>query len=202
MKRLLPVLNKLGTRTRVPLSIDTTKAVVAAAALDQGAAIINDISALGDPLMGPLVASRRAGLILMHRQGTSETMQCNPTYPGEDVVAAVSKYLSERRDAALGFGVDAAAIILDPGLGFGKTLDHNLALLRGLPLLAKLGSPLLIGHSRKSFLGAALGIKEPSDRLSAGLAVTCFARAAGAWLFRVHDVRPHREALQMSEVLE
>ena len=203
--RLLPVLKTLRKRTDAPISIDTSKASVAQACLDEGADIINDVTALsGDPLMGEVVSRTGAGLILMHLQGTPRTMQENPCYPQDDVLSDVSKYLSDRRAVALGCGVDSDAIILDPGLGFGKTVAHNLALLRGIPLLNRLGSPLMIGHSRKSFLGKIMsedGINTPEDRLSAGLAVTVLARSLGALLFRVHEVRPHLESLRMAEAV-
>jgi dihydropteroate synthase len=203
--RLLPVLKTLRKRTDAPISIDTAKASVAQACLDEGADIINDVTALsGDPLMGEVVSRTGAGLILMHLQGTPRTMQENPCYPQDDVLSDVSKYLSDRRAVALGCGVDSDAIILDPGLGFGKTVAHNLALLRGIPLLNRLGSPLMIGHSRKSFLGKIMsedGINTPEDRLSAGLAVTVLARSLGALLFRVHEVRPHLESLRMAEAV-
>jgi dihydropteroate synthase len=203
--RLLPVLKTLRKRTDAPISIDTSKASVAQACLDEGADIINDVTALsGDPLMGEVVSRTGAGLILMHLQGTPRTMQENPSYPQNDVLSVVSKYLSDRRAVALGYGVDPDAIILDPGLGFGKTVDHNLALLRGIPLLNRLGSPLMIGHSRKSFLGKYVlssGSNTIQDRLSAGLAVTALARSLGARLFRVHEVRPHLESLRITEAL-
>ena len=197
--RLLPVIQSLRAKTPAPLSIDTSKSSVAAAALEAGADIINDVTALSDPLMGPLVASHRAGLILMHMQGTPENMQQNPTYPNDDVVAAVAKFLSERRAIAISYGVDSAAIILDPGLGFGKTVSHNMVLLRGIPALAGLGSPLMIGYSRKSFLSSIVGNSNPQDRLSPALAITSLARVEGARLFRVHESRQHREALLMTE---
>ncbi len=201
LDRLLPVIRALRAKTDALLSIDTFKAGVAAAALDVGADIINDITALSDPQMGPLVAAHRAGLILMHMQGMPESMQINPAYPETGVVQTVAKFLSEGRERAIGLGVDAASIILDPGLGFGKTVEHNLALLQGIPELMKLGAPLMIGHSRKSFLGAVTGSRNPEDRLAASLAVTSLARAAGARLFRVHETRPHREALTMTEAV-
>jgi dihydropteroate synthase len=201
LDRLLPVIRALRAKTDAPLSIDTFKSGVAAAALDTGADIINDITALSDPHMGPLVASYRAGLILMHMQGTPETMQVNPAYPEEGVVETVVKFLSDRQERAIGLGVDAASLILDPGLGFGKTVEQNLALLQGLPALTKLGAPVMIGHSRKSFLGAVTGSRAPVDRLAAGLAVTALARAAGVRLFRVHEARFHRDALDMTETL-
>jgi dihydropteroate synthase len=131
-------------------------------------------------------------------------MQLNPSYPLDDVLSDVSKYLSDRRAVALGCGVDSEAIILDPGLGFGKTMAHNLALLRGIPRLNDLGAPLMIGHSRKSFLAKIVsedGSNAPEDRLSAGLAVTALALSLGARLFRVHEVRPHLESLRMAEAV-
>jgi dihydropteroate synthase len=203
MLRILPVISALRAVTDVPLSIDTSKAAVAEAALEAGADIINDVTALhGDPGMGKVAASSGAGLILMHMQGSPGTMQRNPSYPDDDVVREVGKFLSERRDAALGFGVDAAAIILDPGLGFGKTTAHNLALLRGIPELVALGSSLLIGHSRKSFLGKIPGLGASPDRgLSASVALTGLAYARGARLFRVHEAAPHREALCVTEAI-
>jgi dihydropteroate synthase len=153
--------------------------------------------------MGNLAASSGAGLILMHMQGTPQTMQENPSYPGDDAVGPVAKFLSEQREAAVGWGVDAASIILDPGIGFGKTAEHNLALLRGLPRLTGLGSPVMIGHSRKSFLGkfSRDGDSVPAARFWPGVALTSLARERGARLFRVHDARPHNEALRMTEAI-
>jgi dihydropteroate synthase len=206
INRVLPVIRALRARTKAPISIDTSKAAVAEAAIDAGADIINDVTALrGDPRMPALASSTRAGLILMHMQGTPQTMQEAPSYPQDDVVDKVAKFLSERRDAALGCGVDHAAIIFDPGLGFGKTVAHNLSLLRHIPLLAGLGSPLLIGHSRKSFLAKIAGEDAArnlsSDRLSPGIAVTSIAREQGARLFRVHEPQPHAAALRITEAI-
>lgn len=205
LRRVVPVVKALRARTDAPISIDTSKAAVAEACLSEGADIINDVTALeGDPRMGKVVARSGAGLILMHMQGTPETMQEDPSYPQDDVVGEVAKYLSARREAALGYGVDSAAIIIDPGLGFGKTVAHNLALIRGIPQLIKIGSPILLGHSRKSFLGKITGGEKQSaseDRLAAGLAVTALARSLGASLFRVHEVRPHLDALRVTEAL-
>ena len=203
MSRVLPVIKALRAVTDVPFSIDTSKASVADAALEAGADIINDVTALcGDAQMGEVAASRGAGLILMHMQGRPQTMQLNPSYAEDDVVRTVAKFLSERRAAAIGFGVDAAAITLDPGLGFGKTMAHNLALLRGIPELVTLGSPLMIGHSRKSFLGKIKGLGAVQDRgLAAAVALTGLAYASGARLFRVHEAAPHREALRVTEAV-
>jgi len=201
--RVVPVIKALRAKTDALFSIDTSKSSVASAALEAGADIINDVTAMrGDPLMGELAARSGAGVILMHMQGDPQTMQEAPSYPDDDVVGAVAKDLSERRDAVIGFGVDATAIILDPGIGFGKTVAHNMSLLRGIPVLASLGSPLMIGHSRKSFLGdLADGRSFRDSRLPAALAVTCMARQMGARLFRVHEALPHAEALRMTESL-
>ena len=205
LRRVIPVIASLRRATEAPISIDTSKASVAEAAIAAGADIINDVTALsGDPRMGEVAGQRKAGLLLMHMQGTPETMQLAPSYPGDDVVGSVAKYLSERREAALGFGVDEAAIILDPGLGFGKTVAHNLALIRGLPRLCMLGSPVLIGHSRKSFLGSisqSVDTDAGGDRLPPGIAVTALARQFGARLFRVHEAASHRAALLATEAL-
>ena len=199
IRRVIPIIAALRHQTSAPLSIDTSKAGVAEAALKAGANIINDVTALRDPFMGLLAAARGAGLILMHMQGSPETMQQSPCYPDGDIVGEVSKFLSERRNAALGFGVHSEAIILDPGIGFGKTVTHNLAVLAGIPVLSGLGAPLMIGHSRKSVLGAAAGSADSTGRLAAGIAITGLARESGALLFRVHDPAPHREALRMTE---
>ncbi|MBX9743517.1 MAG: dihydropteroate synthase [Chthoniobacterales bacterium] len=194
LRRILPVIKALRKRTEVMLSIDTSKAVVAEAALAAGATIINDVSALEDPAMGPLAARTGARLILMHKQGTPQTMQIAPAYPNDDIVAAVLSFLAEVRAKALQCGVSEQSIILDPGLGFGKTMAHNFSLLKALPQLVQLGSPILIGHSRKSFLGG-----EVTDRLIPSIAITTLARYHGVLLFRVHDPRPHQEALHTVE---
>jgi len=203
LSRVLPVIKALRAVIDVPLSIDTSKAAVADAALEAGADIINDVTALcGDARMGEVAASRGAGLILMHMQGRPQTMQQNPSYADDDVVRTVAKFLSERRAAAIGFGVDANAITLDPGIGFGKTTAHNLALLRSIPELVTLGSPLMIGHSRKSFLGKIQGLGAVQERgLAAAIALTGLSYSLGARLFRVHEAAPHREALRVTEAV-
>jgi dihydropteroate synthase len=202
LRRVLPVIGALRRMTDAPISIDTSKAAVARAALDAGADIVNDVTALGDPEMGAVAASAGAGVILMHMNGIPATMQEGPVYPEDDALSAVAKFLSDRREAALGSGVDPDAILLDPGLGFGKTAAHNFSLLRGIPRLAALGSPLLVGHSRKSFLGPVpAGESAAVSRLPAGIAITALARTLGARVFRVHDIAPHHAALRMAEVL-
>jgi len=204
LQRVLPVIRGLRRRTEIPISIDTSKAVVAQAAMEAGASIINDVTALSDPQMGTVAASIKAGLILMHMQGIPRTMQAAPSYPNDDVVAAVANFLTEARQRALHHGVQENAIILDPGIGFGKTAAHNFSLIKATPQLTKLGSPLLIGHSRKWFLNGVPGDYSPralEERFIPSIAVTSIARYHGAMLFRVHDPRAHREVLRTVETI-
>jgi dihydropteroate synthase len=169
------------------ISIDTRKSEVARAAVVAGADIINDISALTDPDMAAVAAETGAGLVLMHMLGTPETMQNDPQYA--DVVSEVRNFLEERMAVAIGRGVAPEQIALDPGIGFGKTDEHNLALLRGIPMLGKSGRPVLIGASRKSFIGRLTGRENPDDRLAGSLAVAAFSILRGAQILRVHDVK-------------
>lgn len=204
LKRVLPVIKVLRMKTTAPLSIDTSKAIVAEAALKAGANMINDVTALSDPAMATVAASFHAGLILMHLQGKPNTMQEKPAYPDNDVVTAVATFLSEARQKALHHGISEKAIVLDPGIGFGKTCDHNYALLNAIPRLTQLGAPLLIGHSRKWFLNKKPGDYSPralEERFIPGIAVTALARHHGATLFRVHDPAPHAAALRTVEEL-
>jgi dihydropteroate synthase len=178
------------------VSVDTSKAVVAEAALEAGATIVNDVTALrGDPAVGPLCAERRAGLVLMHMQGNPRTMQENPVY--DDVVDDVKAFLVERMEAAIGAGVAEEAIWLDPGIGFGKTLEHNLELLRRLGELRELGRPLVIGASRKSFIGKVDG-SAAGERLGGTVASSVLAAAEGAEILRVHDVAEAAQALAVA----
>jgi dihydropteroate synthase len=183
--RTEPVVSDLvGAGHRV--SIDTSKLAVAEAALDAGASVVNDVTALrGDPEIGALCAERGAGLVLMHMQGNPRTMQLEPTY--DDVVVDVRAFLEERLEAALAAGVDEERIWLDPGIGFGKTLEHNLELLRRLRELRALGRPLVVGTSRKSFIGKIDG-SQVGDRLGGTIASSIYAMAEGADVLRVHDV--------------
>lgn len=178
------------------VSIDTTLAAVAEWALEKGAQIVNDISAgQDDPSMLSLAASRGCGLVLMHMQGSPRTMQEAPRY--DDVVAEVRQFLQQRLVAAEQAGVRADRCILDPGIGFGKTIEHNLALLGGVGQLASLGRPVLIGASRKRFVGAITGQDCPLHRMPGSLGAALAARADGASIFRVHDVAPTRQALAL-----
>ncbi len=193
---VLPVVERLTARLRVPVSIDTSNAEVAEAALRAGARIVNDITALRrDPAMGALVARYDAGLVLMHMKGTPATMQDNPQY--DDVVDEVKGFLADRVRAALDAGVSPQRIAVDPGIGFGKTVDHNLELIRHIAVLRALGYPVLIGPSRKRFIGMLLDLPV-TDRLEGTLATCAVAVAQGADAVRVHDVAPVRRAVDLA----
>jgi dihydropteroate synthase len=193
MGRVVPVIQGLqGSR----ISVDTSKAAVAVAALDAGAEIVNDVTALrGDPEMAGLCAERDATVVLMHMLGEPRTMQEDPRY--EDVVDDVKGFLAERLEAAVTAGIDEERVWLDPGIGFGKTAAHNMELLRRLGELRELGRPLVIGTSRKSFLGKVDG--SPADqRLGGTIATSVLAAAEGAEVLRVHDVAEVRQALAVA----
>lgn len=199
MGRVLPVIRGLRRTLSIPISIDTTKADVARAAVDEGVDMVNDISALRlDPAMAPLVAAAKLPVVLMHMLGTPRTMQQSPRY--QDVVEEVKEFLRRRIRFALEAGVSAERIIIDPGIGFGKNLDHNLALLRGLPSLASLGQPLLVGPSRKTFVGKLLDAG-PEERLEGSLAAAVAAVLAGANIIRTHDVKESRRAIRIADAL-
>jgi dihydropteroate synthase len=188
-----------GLAGSAAVSIDTSKAAVAEAALDAGAAIVNDVSALRrDPEIGAVCAARGAGLILMHMQGDPRTMQENPVY--DDVVDDVRAFLAERLEAAVGAGVPEERVWLDPGIGFGKDLDHNLELLRRLGELRELGRPLVVGTSRKSFLGRIDG-SPVGDRLGGTIASSILAAAEGADVLRVHDVAEAAQAARVASAI-
>lgn len=198
LRRVLPVIRGLRAKSSLVISIDTSKAVVAEEALRAGADIINDVTALhGDPAMVGVARRSGAGVVLMHMQGNPRTMQKNPHY--EDVVAEVGDFLREALTAAVERGIPAEAVAVDPGIGFGKMPVHNLALLRSLPALASLRRPIMIGVSRKSFLGALAGASAMADRFWPAVALTSYGREEGASIFRVHEPRPHAEALRMTE---
>jgi dihydropteroate synthase len=198
IRRTIPIVTELKKQSRCLISIDTQKAEVARAALAAGADIINDISALANPGMAAVAAETGAGLVLMHMLGTPQTMQKNPHYA--DVVSDVRNFLEERTAFAVSRGIAPEQICLDPGIGFGKTDEHNLALLREIPALAALGRPVLIGASRKSFIGRILG-GGPDERMAGSLAVAAFAILRGAQLLRVHDVKESCDAAKLVDRL-
>lgn len=186
IKRTIPIISNLREQSDVLISIDTMKADVASLALEAGADIINDVSGFeADPNMVGVAADSGAGVILMHMKGTPQTMQDNPTY--EDAVGEVFHYLEERIAFAVSRGVRRECIVVDPGIGFGKTLEHNLQLLRGIPDLGK-SAPVLIGASRKSMIGKLLDREDPDQRLAGSLGIAGWSVALGAHILRVHDV--------------
>jgi dihydropteroate synthase len=198
LRRVVPVVQGLADVDAV-ISVDTSKATVAEAALDSGAGIVNDVTALrGDPEMAALCADREATVVLMHMVGSPRTMQADPSY--EDVVAEVKAFLAGRLEAALAAGVAEERIWLDPGIGFGKTAEHNLELLRRLSELAELGRPLVIGTSRKSFIGGVDG-SAASERLGGTIASSVLAAAEGADVLRVHDVAEVGQAVAVATAI-
>lgn len=197
LARVLPVVRTLARRTSVPLSIDTRKAAVARAALEAGATIVNDVSALThDKGMLDVLRTSSASVVLMHMQGTPATMQIAPSY--SDPVREVLAFLRARVAACLQEGIEPARITIDPGIGFGKRLEDNLALLRAIPELRSLGLPVLIGVSRKAFLGALSGETCPAERLHESAAAVASAALLGAEILRVHDVGPMKAVLRVT----
>lgn len=198
--RVVPVVRELAALPGAVVSIDTTKAAVAAAALDAGATIVNDVSAgRFDPEILSVVADAGAGYIAMHMRGEPRTMQSAPRY--NDVVGEVGAFLAERIEAARGAGIAEEACMADPGIGFGKTPEHSRTLLAGLPRLVQLvDAPILVGASRKSFIGAFLGL-DVGDRDEATLATTIWAFENGAAMVRVHDVRSANQAVRLLAVM-
>lgn len=193
LRRVVPVVSQLKRQTNVPLSIDTRLAIVARAALDAGAEIINDVSGLEeDPTMASLAIASRAGVCVMHMQGTPQTMQVEPRYA--DATTEIARYLAERRDALLSAGLAHDQICLDPGIGFGKTHAHNIELMSHCGQFLDLGCPLLVGHSRKGFLGKLLG-DPAADRTHATAGAAVALAEQGVHVVRVHHVRAVRETL-------
>jgi dihydropteroate synthase len=198
IERVAPVLADLADLP-CPISIDTSKVAVAEGALDAGASIVNDVTALrAEPALAALCAERECGVVLMHMLGTPRTMQEAPTY--DDVVDDVRSFLAERIAFAVTEGIAEERIWVDPGIGFGKTLDHNLELLRRLGELRVLGRPLVVGTSRKSFIGRLTG-REVAGRLGGTVASSVLAARAGAEVLRVHDVAAVREAMVVAEAI-
>ncbi len=193
LARVIPVIKRLATSTHVPISIDTTKASVARAALAAGATIVNDVSALTlDPAMVDVCADSDCGLIAMHMRGTPQPMQAAPQYA--DVVSEVLTYLQGRLDKMVEQGIDPARVVLDPGIGFGKTAAHNVEILSNIAALRELGRPVLIGHSRKRFLGKLLG-REIDERMSGTIGVAIALAQQRTDVIRVHDVRAVKDAI-------
>jgi dihydropteroate synthase len=201
LRRVVPVVRKLlEARPGAVVSVDTYRARTAEAALDAGASVVNDVTALrGDPRMAALVADAGCPVVLMHMLGEPKTMQREPRY--DDVVGEVRHFLEERVEYGNAAGVAAENVILDPGIGFGKTPDHNLSLLRRLDTIVSLGFPVLLGASRKRFLGTITGAEEAKDRVFGTVATTVLGYERGATLFRVHDVRANREALAVARAV-
>ncbi|GIV11937.1 MAG: dihydropteroate synthase [Fimbriimonadales bacterium] len=200
LERVIPVIHTIAQRYDIPISVDTTKSEVARQALAAGACIVNDISGMQfDPAMPEVVAEAGAGVVLMHIQGTPRTMQLNPTYT--DVVAEVRATLQSHIERALHAGIPRENIWIDPGIGFGKTVEHNLTLLRHIPDLKALGYPVLIGTSRKSFIGHLLGGLPPEERLEGTLATVVLSVAWGADIVRVHDVLATVRAVRIADAL-
>ncbi|MCA9081438.1 MAG: dihydropteroate synthase [Planctomycetaceae bacterium] len=194
LRRVIPVIDRLRGQLQIPISVDTMKSRVAAEALIAGAQIVNDVSAgMFDANMAHVCANSDCGVILMHMQGTPQTMQQEPHY--DDVVAEVLQFLEERMQAFVASGVSCERIVLDPGIGFGKTAAHNLSLLKAIPQLRATGRPVLIGHSRKRFLKHLLG-RDVEERQAGTIGVSIALAESGADLLRVHDVRAIRDALQ------
>jgi dihydropteroate synthase len=200
LRRVLPVIEGLAGQTPAALSIDTSKADVARAALEAGAEIINDVTALrGDAAMAGVACAGRAGVVLMHMRGTPRTMQQDPHY--DDVTTEVTAFLRGRLEAARAAGIGADRLAVDPGIGFGKSVEHNLRLIASLGAFAALGVPVVLGVSRKSFLAAAADCPDLADRDAPTVALTGLGRELGARIFRVHAVRANAEALRMTEAI-
>jgi dihydropteroate synthase len=200
LRRVIPVIEGLAKAVpETPVSVDTTKPEVARSALDAGARIVNDVTAGGDGAMFDAVGGSGAGVVLMHMLGDPRTMQDDPRY--EDVVAEVHEYLRERIEAAVFAGIPEERVCIDPGIGFGKNVEHNLSLIRSIPALRTLGAAVLVGASRKRFIGTLTGTEEPSDRLEGSLAAAVLAASLGADVVRVHDVAATVRALKVADAV-
>jgi dihydropteroate synthase len=200
LRRVIPVIEGLAGKTVALISVDTRKAVVMRRALEAGAHIINDVAALTyEPACMDVAAASGAPIVLMHAQGDPRTMQAAPRY--DDCLLDVCDWLADRIDACTAAGIDRARLIVDPGIGFGKTLDHNLELLAGLSVFHGLGVPVLLGASRKSFIGALTGIKAASERVAGSVAAAVHGAAQGVQILRVHDVAETRQALTVWEAM-
>ena len=200
LRRVLPVIEQLRSKSKVIISIDTSKASVARAALQAGASIVNDVTGgRGDEEMMPLISETNSAFIIMHMQGTPQTMQIAPKYT--NVVSEISDFFRQQYARALVYSIDPMAIAFDPGIGFGKTLEHNLELLGQLEELGAHDRPIVIGVSRKSFLGKVINSAQVGDRLAPAVALTSLLRTRGADVLRVHDVKENVNALKVTEAI-
>lgn len=200
LRRVIPVIERLTAQNfPLPISIDTYKPEVAKRALEAGACIVNDIFGLRQPGMLDLVSELKPTVVIMHMQGTPQTMQLNPTYT--DCVREIAEFLKHQSEKAMTVGLPKERIIVDPGIGFGKTVEHNLEILRRLREIKALGFPVLIGTSRKSFIGKVLGIDIPSERVWGTAATVAIAIANGADIVRVHDVREMAQVMRMTDAI-
>jgi dihydropteroate synthase len=200
LRRVVPVIEKLRAKIDVPISIDTSKSEVARAAIKAGASVVNDVTGgRGDNETMPLIAETQTAFVVMHMQGTPQTMQIQPRY--DDVVSEIANFFRQQYARAIGLNIDPMAIAFDPGIGFGKTLDHNLQLLAELERLRAHDRPLVIGVSRKSFLGKLINSSDMSDRLAPAVGLTSLLRARGADVLRVHDVKEHVSALRVADAV-
>jgi dihydropteroate synthase len=200
LRRVIPVIEQLRRKSDVIISIDTAKAEVARAAVRAGASIVNDVTAgQGDGEMMPLIAETKSAFIIMHMQGTPRTMQIAPQYA--NVVSEISDFFRQQYERAIVYSIDPMAIAFDPGIGFGKTLEHNLELLAQLELLRACDRPIVIGVSRKSFLSKLINSAQVNDRLAPAVALTSLLRTRGADVLRVHDVKENVNALKVTEAI-
>ena len=199
MRRVVPIIERLGKEERFVISIDTMKPAVARAAMEAGAEIINDVTGLRDPAMREVAQATGAGAIAMHMQGTPRDMQRAPQYT--NVVGEIREFFRQTFSACLASGIDPMRLAFDPGIGFGKTVEHNLTLLRNLDSMRVEGRPLVLGVSRKSFLGKVLESDALADRSWPTVALTSYGRSHGAEIFRIHEARLNTEALRMTEAI-
>ena len=199
MRRVVPIIERLGKEERFVISIDTMKPAVARAAIEAGAGIINDVTGLRDPAMREVAQATGAGAIAMHMQGTPRDMQRAPQYT--NVVGEIREFFRQTFSACLASGIDPMRLAFDPGIGFGKTVEHNLTLLRNLDSMRVEGRPLVLGVSRKSFLGKVLESDALADRSWPTVALTSYGRSHGAEIFRIHEARLNTEALRMTEAI-
>ncbi|MHC4192785.1 MAG: dihydropteroate synthase [Planctomycetota bacterium] len=199
IRRAVPVIEALSKKVSIPISIDTCRTEVAEAALEAGASMINDITALSDERMGELAAERQVPVVLMHMQGTPATMQTEPKY--DDVVGEVLRFLLDRAKRAEQLGMPNERIFIDPGIGFGKTMEHNLLILRNIRKFVAAGYRVLVGTSRKSFIGKITGKENPADRLFGTAATIALALAAGASILRVHDVAEMIDVVKLARAI-